>query len=111
MTGFYDVGLIGQIATNLFNGYGYNFYRAANQVRADDQRVRELAGALLARARAAISKAESDYRREKIPPPTRANPFPIPPSLRKRSNSNASPRRSAHSGVRSATSRFPKMTG
>ena len=78
MTGFYDVGLIGQIATNLFNGYGYNFYRAANQVRADDQRVRELAGALLARARAAISKAESDYRREKIPPPTRANPFPDP---------------------------------
>lgn len=78
MSRFYDAGLIGQIAINLFNGYGYNFYRAENQFRADDQRVRELAGALLARARAAIGKAESDYRREHIAPPSRANPFPDP---------------------------------
>jgi hypothetical protein len=97
MSGFYDAGLIQQIATNLFHGYGYNFYRAANQVRADDQRVRELAGSLLFRARSAISKAESGYRRENIPPPTRANP------------SSGSRRRSMASKARSATSRFPRM--
>jgi hypothetical protein len=81
MSRFYDVGPIGEIATNLFHGYGYNFYRAENQLRADDQRVRELACLLLGRARAAIVRAESDHRRENIPPPTRANPFPDPKAV------------------------------
>jgi hypothetical protein len=81
MSRFYEVGPIGQIAVNLFHGYGYNFYRVENQLRADDQRVREMACALLLRARAAIGAAESAYRRERIPPPTRANPFPEPAVL------------------------------
>lgn len=78
MTGFYDVGPLGEIAINLFHGYGYNFYRDANQLRADDQRARTLASELLARARKAVSSAEGVYRRERIPTPTRANPFPAP---------------------------------
>jgi hypothetical protein len=81
MSRFYEVGPIGEIATNLFHGYGYNFYRAENQLRADDQRVRELACSLLGRARGAIVRAESDYRRENIPPPSRANPFPDPAAV------------------------------
>jgi len=81
MSRFYEVGPIGEIGINLFHGYGYNFYRAENQLRADDQRVRELACSLLGQARAAIARAESDYRREAIPPPTRTNPFPDPKAV------------------------------
>ncbi len=76
MSRFYEAGPIRQIAINLFYGYGYNFYRAENQLRDDDQRVRELASALLGQARAAIVKAESAYRHQNIQPPTRECPFP-----------------------------------
>ena len=78
MTGFYDVGALGQIGINLFHGYGYNFYREENQLRADDQKVRTLVCELLARAQKAVSAAEGAFRRERIPAPTRANPFPPP---------------------------------
>jgi len=81
MSRFYEAGPIGEIGINLFHGYGYNFYRAENQLRADDQRVRELACSLLGQARAAIVRAESEYRREHIPPPSRANPFPDPKAV------------------------------
>jgi hypothetical protein len=73
---FYDAGAIRQVATNLFYGWGYNFYRAENQLRADDQLVRTKAAGLLGIATAAVSAAESDYRREYLPPPTRQKPFP-----------------------------------
>ena len=76
MTGFYDVGALGQIGLNLFHGYGYNFYREENQFRADDQKVRTLVSELLAGAQKAVSAAEGAFRRERIPPPTRENPFP-----------------------------------
>ena len=78
MSSFYDAGPLTRIGINLFYGYGYNFYRQENQLRADDQRVRQMACSLLQRARSAINEAESRYRRENIPPPTRANPFPDP---------------------------------
>ncbi len=78
MTGFYDVDALGQIGINLFHGYGYNFYRAENQLRADDQKVRTLVSELLARAQKAVTAAEGMFRRERIPVPTRANPFPPP---------------------------------
>lgn len=74
--GFYDAGVLRQLATNLFYGCGYNFYRVENQLRADDQLVRSKAAALLAEAMASVSAAESDYRRGFLPPPTRAKPFP-----------------------------------
>ena len=76
MTGFYDVGKTGQLAINLFYGYGYNFYREENQRRADDQKVRALVSELLARAQKAVVDAEGTYRRERILPPTRAQPYP-----------------------------------
>ncbi len=81
MTGFYDVGPLGEVAVNLFHGYGYNFYRLENQLRADDQRVRALACDLLTQAKASLDKAESGYRHDHIPPPSRANPFPDPAAV------------------------------
>ncbi len=76
MSRFYEAGPLAKVGINLFYGYGYNFYRQENQFRADDQRVRQMACSLLGRARAAIDEAESRYRRENIPTPSRANPFP-----------------------------------
>lgn len=73
---FYDAGALKQIAVNLFYGWGYNFYRAENQLRADDQLVRSKAASLLGFAAASVGEAESAYRREFLPPPTRAKPFP-----------------------------------
>jgi hypothetical protein len=73
---FYDAGALKQIAVNLFYGWGYNFYRAENQMRADDQLVRSKAASLLGYAAASVCEAESAYRREFLPAPTRAKPFP-----------------------------------
>jgi hypothetical protein len=73
---FYDTGPLRQIATNLFYGWGYNFYRIENQLRADDQLVRSKAASLLGAAMASVSDAESEYRRKFLPPPSRQKPFP-----------------------------------
>ncbi len=73
---FYAADEIEQIAINLFYGWGYNFYKVENQLRADDQMVRSKASWLLGEAATAVSAAESDYRREFLPAPTRAKPFP-----------------------------------
>lgn len=73
---FYDAGPIRKVATNLFYGWGYNFYRLENQLRADDQLIRSKAAWLLGLARSYVEKAESDYRREFLPPPSRQHPFP-----------------------------------
>ncbi len=74
--GFYDAGALRQIATNLFYGWGYNFYRVENQLRADDQLVRGKAAWLLGTAMASVTAAETEYRREFLPAPSRAKPFP-----------------------------------
>ncbi len=73
---FYDAGALRQIATNLFHGWGYNFYRQENQLRADDQLIRAKAGWLLGVAAASVLAAEGEYRREFLPAPSRAKPFP-----------------------------------
>ena len=73
---FYATDELSQIAINLFNGWGYNFYKIENQLRADDQMVRSKAAWLLGEAATAVSAAESEFRREALPPPTRAKPFP-----------------------------------
>ena len=78
MSRFYDVGALGQIGLNLYMGAGYNFYRQETQLRADDQKVRTLVSELLAGAQKAIVNAEGAFRRERIPAPTRANPYPDP---------------------------------
>jgi hypothetical protein len=74
--GFYDAGPLRQVATNLFYGWGYNFYRAENQLRADDQLVRSKAAGLLGIAMASVDEAETEYRREFLPAPSRQKPFP-----------------------------------
>ncbi|GGH15370.1 hypothetical protein [Silvibacterium dinghuense] len=76
MTDFYDANALQQVAINLFYGWGYNFYRTENQLRADDQLVRAKVSWLLGRARAAVEAGEVQWRREKLPPPSRAHPFP-----------------------------------
>lgn len=81
MSGFYDQGALGQVAVNLFHGWGYNFYRLEIQLRTDDQLIRSMASGLLAQARAALEAAESAYRRERLPPPSRAQPFPDPAAV------------------------------
>ncbi len=71
MPGFYEMDAVGQIAVNLFYGWGYNFYRLENQLRADDQLIRAKAVILLGSARKSVELAQSDYRREFLPPLTR----------------------------------------
>lgn len=67
-----------EIAVNLFHGYGYTYYRLENELRADDQRLRRMVSELLQRARKALSEAEARWRRDRFPPPSRAQPFPPP---------------------------------
>jgi hypothetical protein len=78
MSGFYDEGAIRQAAINLFHGWGYNFYRVENQLRADDQLVRSKAAWLLGIARSLVDAADAGYRREFFGTPSRAKPFPDP---------------------------------
>ena len=78
---FYDVGKVDQIAINLFYGWGYNFYRLENQLRADDLLIREKASWLLGQVRAMIETAQSAYRRKYLPPPSRAKPLPDPEAV------------------------------
>ena len=80
-TSFYDAGPLKQIAVNLFYGWGYNFYRLENMLRADDQLVRAKAAWLLGQAHASLDEAERTWRREALPEPTRARPFPDPEAL------------------------------
>ncbi|MHB8284847.1 MAG: hypothetical protein ACYDD1_09255 [Caulobacteraceae bacterium] len=79
--GFYDAGPLKQVAINLFYGWGYNFYRKENQLRADDQLVRAKAAWLLGTALAKIELAEAAYRRDHLPAPSRANPYPDPAAM------------------------------
>lgn len=78
---FYDVNKLSQVAVNLFYGWGYNFYKVENQLRADDQMVRAKAAWLLGEAATAVCSAEDDYRREFLPLPTRAKPSADPEAL------------------------------
>jgi hypothetical protein len=76
-----DADALKKIAVNLFYGWGYNFYRVENHLRADDQLVRAQVGALLGRARASVEAAESAWRRERFATPTREKPLPDPAAI------------------------------
>lgn len=76
-----DPGPLARIGQGLCEAVGYDFYRAETRMRADDQKVRALVSAILAAAHQAIVAAEGEYRRTRIPPPTRAQPFPDPAIL------------------------------
>ena len=70
-----------RIGVMLLNGYGYNWYRQDNRMRADDLLIRSRAGEHLARAVTKLGDLESAYRREYLPVPTRAQPDPDPQHL------------------------------
>ena len=70
------------IAADLFNGWGYNFYRRANLLRADDLMVRAKVSELLAASRVSVQAAERAYRMEFLPSPSREKPRPDPQAVR-----------------------------
>ncbi|HXC28757.1 MAG TPA: hypothetical protein VNV38_12435 [Stellaceae bacterium] len=70
-----------RIGVMLINGYGYNWYRLDNQMRADDLLVRSRVSEHLAGAVARLRDLEGRYRRKFLPPPTREHPDPDPVHL------------------------------
>ena len=71
-----SAGAAKQLLSNLFYGWGYNFYRNENQLRADDLLIRAKVSEMLAAMRAHLAGLERDWRREHLPAPTREHPFP-----------------------------------
>ena len=69
-------GPLRRTATLLFEGWGYNQYRRENQLRADDLLIRSKSSELLGQSRARAQALEAAFRREHLPAPTRAQPFP-----------------------------------
>lgn len=78
----YEKGRIAQIATTLFHGWGYNFYRKENQLRADDLMIRARVCQILGDTRALVETEEAAFRRTFLPPPSRERPRPDPEALR-----------------------------
>ena len=72
-----------RFVVNLFYGYGYNAYRQENKDRSDDLLVRAEVSHWLTQARAAISRRESEYRRDHLMPPSRERPYPDPSAVTK----------------------------
>jgi hypothetical protein len=70
-----------RIGVMLLNGYGYNWYRQDNRIRADDLLIRSRASEHLDHAVARLRDLEGRYRRHYLPPPTRERPEPLPQHL------------------------------
>ena len=70
-----SAGSTKQFLSNLFYGWGYNFYRKENQLRADDLLVRAKISEMLATARMHLADLERAWRREHLPEPTREHPY------------------------------------
>ena len=70
-----------RLLSNLFYGWGYNFYRRENQLRADDLMIRGKLSELLGESRAHLGSLEAEFRREHLPAPTREHPFPDPAAM------------------------------
>ena len=67
--------------SNLFYGWGYNFYRKENQLRSDDLLIRGKVSDLLGEARSHLLTLETAFRKDRLPPPSREHPFPDPAAL------------------------------
>jgi hypothetical protein len=78
----YDTDAVERVAVNLFYGWGYNFYRVENQLRADDLLARHHVAGIVAEARKTVDRAEAAFRAEKLPPPTREKPTHDPQAMR-----------------------------
>ena len=70
-----------RIGVMLLNGYGYNWYRLDNQMRADDLLVRSRASEHLESVAARLRELEGRYRRKYLTPPTREHPDSDPEHL------------------------------
>jgi hypothetical protein len=70
-----------RIGVMLLNGYGYNWYRQDNRMRADDLLIRSRASEHLESAAAKLRDLETRYRRQYLPPPTREHPDADPQHL------------------------------
>jgi hypothetical protein len=70
-----------RIGVMLLNGYGYNWYRLDNQMRADDLLVRSRASEHLESAASRLRDLEGRYRNKYLPPPTREHSEPDPQHL------------------------------
>lgn len=70
-----SAGPVKSTLSNLFYGWGYNFYRKENQLRADDLLIRGKIGELLGECRGYLKQLETDFRRIHLPPPTREQPL------------------------------------
>lgn len=77
-----QAGSVRQLVENLFYGWGYNAYRAANQRRADDLLIRNEISHLIGQAREALREEEMAWRHIHLPAPTREHPFPDPEAVR-----------------------------
>ena len=69
-------GPLKQVLSNLFYGWGYNFYRRENQLRDDDLLIRAKLSELLGECRAHAARLDAAFRREHLPAPTREHPYP-----------------------------------
>jgi hypothetical protein len=65
----------------LLNGWGFNWYKLENQLRADDLLIRSRASEHLAAAAAQLRTLEGAFRHKYLPPPSRQHPFPDPARL------------------------------
>ena len=63
-----------RIGVLLLNGYGYNWYRLDNRMRAYDVLIRSRASEHLEKAATRLRDLESRYRHKYLPPPTREHP-------------------------------------
>jgi hypothetical protein len=60
----------------LLTGWGFNWYKLENQLRADDLLIRSRASDHLAAAAARLRELEAQFRHQYLPPPSRQHPFP-----------------------------------
>lgn len=67
---------IPQAMVLLFNGWGYNWYRAETNMRADDLLVRSQLSGMLLEAGQHIYSLVNEYRQRNVPAPTREQPYP-----------------------------------
>jgi hypothetical protein len=65
----------------LLNGWGFNWYKLENQLRADDLLIRSRASEELGAGLARLRAVEAEFRQRFLPPPSRRQPFPDPERL------------------------------
>jgi hypothetical protein len=65
----------------LLNGWGFNWYKLENQLRADDLLIRSRASEELGAGVARLRALETEFRQHFLPPPSRQQPLPDPQRL------------------------------